>query len=377
MGANQSTQITSQVSHHLALSLLRELSQKDPVNIFISPFSIANAVSMLYCGTRSETASEISEVMGLKDISREDLTTAFDVFLTSLEKSSEAFSLECANAILTQEGFPAKEEYKSVLQKSFRAMFMQVDIAKDPDSAVGRVNGWVEDKTRGMIGTLVDTLDPLVVVILLNAVYFKGRWEHQFNKDSTRLQSFYNHGDKDQAKEIDMMHLKERFYYAEEETFSALQMPYKGQGVAMLILLPLSHQGLEEVMAQLTPNFLEDLTKKMRKMKVEVTLPKFRLEYSKSLKEVFQALGMRRAFDEGADLSGMSDCADLNVSDVVHKAVIEVNEEGTVAAAATAVMIQNRCMVYEPEFTVDHPFLFMIIDTNSNVNLFTGKIVEM
>ncbi|GIY06906.1 serpin B10 [Caerostris darwini] len=132
MGSNQSTQITAQVSHHLALSLLRELSQGDPANIFVSPFSIANAVSMLYCGTRSETASEIGELMGLEDISREDLTNAFDVFLTSLEKSSEAFSLECANALLIQEGFPVQEGYKDVLQKSFRAMFMQADIAKGP-----------------------------------------------------------------------------------------------------------------------------------------------------------------------------------------------------------------------------------------------------
>ncbi|GIY46075.1 serpin B6 [Caerostris extrusa] len=200
MGANQSTQITAQVSHHLALSLLRELSQGDPANIFVSPFSIANAVSMLYCGTRSETANEISEFIGLEDISREDLTNAFDVFLTSLEKSSEAFSLECANALLIQEGFPVEEGYKDVLQKSFRAMLLQADIARDPDSAVGRVNGWVKDKTRGMIGTLVDRLDPSVVVILLNAVYFKGTWEHQFNKNSTRLQNFYNHGDKDRAK---------------------------------------------------------------------------------------------------------------------------------------------------------------------------------
>ncbi|GIX74042.1 leukocyte elastase inhibitor [Caerostris extrusa] len=352
MGANQSTQIASQVSHHLALSLLRELSHKDPANIFISPFSIANAVSMLYCGTASETACEISEVMGLKDISREDLTNAFDVFLTSLEKSSEAFSLECANALLIQEGFPAKEEYKYVLQKSFRAMFMQVDIAKDPNSAVGRVNGWVEDKTRGMIGTLVDRLDPLVVVILLNAVYFKGRWEHQFSKDSTRLQNFYNHGDKDQAKEVDMMHLKERFYYAEEEAFSALQLPYKGQGHRHVDSPAPFSSRLGRGDGTVDTQFLEDLTKKMRKACAEPSR-------------------------KGADLSGMSDCADLNVSDVVHKAVIEVNEEGTVAAAATAVMIQNRCMVYEPEFTVDHPFLFMIIDTNSNVNLFTGKIVEM
>ncbi|GFS72858.1 serpin B6 [Nephila pilipes] len=377
MEANDCSQELAQASHRLGLNLLRALAQEDSGNIFISSFSLANALAMLFCGAREETAVEVNHVLEFQDISEDNLTASFDLLLSSLEKSSESYTLECANAAIVQENFPVRDDYRKVLEESFHAILFQENFAKGMELAVANLNNWVKDKTHGMIGHLLDSLDPMTVMILLNAVYFKGTWEHQFEKRATYLQRFYNNGDEDNPKEVNMMHLKEKFNYVEKETYQALQLPYKGEDIVMLILLPYSKHGLEELANQLPSTFVEDLRKEMREVKIKVALPKFRIEYSKSLKGSLKALGMRRAFEAGANLSGINDCLDLFVSDVLHKAVIEVNEEGSEAAAVTAVMIQCRMMMMEPEFTVDHPFLFTIYNTKSNLSLFTGRIVEL
>lgn len=176
-----------------------------------------------------------------------------------------------------------------------------------------------------------------------------------------------------------MMHQKKRFGYTERKSFTVLQLPYVGENLAMMVLLPRAIDGLAELEEQLTPTLLKELRIEMRPTKANVAIPKFRFEYSKSMEKVLQELGMTRAFAAGADLGGMSDSNGLRVSDVVHKAVVEVNEEGSEAAAATAVVMQNRCLVIEDvaDFVVDHPFVFAIVDTKTDVILFLGKISEL
>ncbi|GFS31816.1 hypothetical protein TNIN_157941 [Trichonephila inaurata madagascariensis] len=369
----------AQASHRLGLTLLRALAQKDTGNIFISPFSLANAMTMLYFGARTETAVEINGILQFENMSEQELSTSFDLLLSAIEKSSDKYSLECANAAMIQNKFPVHDSFKKVLVESFHAVLMQEDFAKDPNLAVTHVNDWVKAKTKGMIKQLINRLSPLTVMIILNAVYFKGMWEHQFQKKNTRRQKFYNHGEEKKGTKVDMMHLKERFGYVERSTYQALRLPYKGNDIAMLILLPRSRTGLKELESQLAPTFLEDLEKEMRNMKVEVSLPKFRVEYSKGLKETFEALGMLKAFDDSkADLTGISDFEGIYVSEIYHKAVIEVNEEGSEASAATAVVIAYRSLPPPvPEFTADHPFLFTIYNTGNKLNLFTGRIMEL
>lgn len=174
-----------------------------------------------------------------------------------------------------------------------------------------------------------------------------------------------------------MMHQTDRFGYTEKESFTVLQLPYEGKNIAMMVLLPRSLDGLEELHKQLTPELLKELKKELRPLKVKVALPKFRFEYSKSMKNILQKLGLRKVFESGADLGGMSDYNDLSVSDVVHKAVVEVNEEGSEAAAVTAVVMSRRCIMHVPDFIVDRPFLFAIHDTKNDVILFLGRIDEL
>ncbi|GFR05841.1 leukocyte elastase inhibitor [Trichonephila clavata] len=375
MEPNDCSQELARASHRLGLNLLRALAQEDPGNIFVSPFSIANALATLLFGARDETASEINQVLEFQDISEENLMNSFDLLLSSLEKSSESYTVECANAAAVQEDFCVKDEFRKVLEESFHAALFQENFAEE--KAVAHINDWIKDKTHGMISHFLDSLAPTIIMVLLNAVYFKGTWEHQFQKSDTRLQRFYNNGDEDSPKEVEMMHLKEEFFYFENETYQALMLPYQGEDIVMLILLPRSKQGLAELENQLPHTFYEDLLEEMEEMKIKVALPRFRVEYCKSLKESLQFLGMRRAFGADANLSAINECHDLHVSDVLHKAVIEVNEEGSEAAAATAVLIEARMMLMEPEFIVDHPFLFSIYNPRSNLNLFTGRIVEL
>ncbi|GIY29058.1 uncharacterized serpin-like protein TK1782 [Caerostris darwini] len=199
----------------------------------------------------------------------------------------------------------------------------------------------------------------------------------KFDEKNTFLQYFYNKGDEEEYKQVEMMHLKEKFPYVEKESFKALQLPYKGEDISMIILLPNARDGLEELEKSLSLDFIQDLTKSMRKRKVEVALPKFRLEYSKSLKESFQALGMNRVFNSGAHLNGINDSDQLLVSEILHKAVLIVNEEGSEAAAVTAVMVMMCSLQFDPEFIVDHPFMFAIYNCKNNLILFMGRVDEL
>ncbi|KFM71493.1 putative serpin-like protein, partial [Stegodyphus mimosarum] len=253
----------------------------------------------------------------------------------------------------------------------------EVDFQKESEKIVQQINEWVKEKTNGMITRLLNSLEPETVVVLLNAIYFKGSWLYQFKKNSTQCQNFYNRGKKDEIQQVEMMQLKAPFLVMENDTFQALKLPYKGKDIAMLIFLPRSLDGLEELESKLNANFIRDVTKRMRERKVKVALPKFRLEYSKSLITAFKNLGMNRIFQRGAELGGMSDSNQLEVSDICHKAVLVVNEEGCEAAAATAVIIMKRRLAIEPLFIVDHPFLFIIYDERNGLILFIGRVQEL
>ncbi|KFM58370.1 putative serpin-like protein, partial [Stegodyphus mimosarum] len=320
----------AQANNHLSVNLYRVLSKEDG-NVFFSPFSLSTALAMLFCGSKSSTSQEMREVLGYEvaNIPDENIKSSFQQLLSVLEKTPDNYILCYANSLLSQKDFNVKEEYKTVLEESFKALLMEVDFVHESQNVVSQINNWVKDKTNNMIPQLLDSLDPATVLVILNAVYFKGNWLNKFNEKATFLQYFYNKGMEDNAVQVDMMHLKESFPYLENESFKAVQLPYKGEEIAMLILLPKSRNGLEEVENKLSSNFIQDFKQNMRKMKIELALPKFRLEYSKSMKNAFQELGMKRVFECGADLSGINDSKQLNVSEIIHKAVVVVNEEGS------------------------------------------------
>ncbi|PRD22298.1 UNVERIFIED_CONTAM: Neuroserpin [Trichonephila clavipes] len=362
-------------NNHLGIHLYKLLAKEDR-NIFFSPFSISTALAMLFCGAHNGTAEEMRNVLGyeIANIKDEELKSCFQKLVHSLESHPDSYTLVSANALVSHKEFLVKGDYKSLLLEYFKAHIQEVDFANENEKAVKQINEWVNEKTQNMIPELLDSLDPATVLVILNAVYFKGFWLHKFNEKHTFLQYFYNNGDEDNYEQVDMMHLKENFLYVEKESYKALELPYKGEDISMLILLPNSKDGLSNLENSLNSTFIQDLKQGMRKRKVEVALPKFRLEYSKSLKQQFQSLGMNKIFNAGAHLDGINDSKQLLVSEIVHKAVLIVNEEGSEAAAATAVVMMRCSLSMCPEFIVDHPFLFVIYNSKNNLIYFMGRV---
>ncbi|XP_042901044.1 iripin-2 isoform X4 [Parasteatoda tepidariorum] len=358
---------------------LGKLLAKEDANVFISPLSISSALAMAFCGARNETAQEMRQVLGyeIASIKNEEVKHCFLHLLSEMEQIKDSCTLTSANIVFSQDGFPLTEDFVQLLEDSFKAMTLNVDFLNESDKAVQQANNWVNEKTNGMISNLLDSLDPATVMVILNAVYFKGVWMLQFDQEDTYEQDFYNNGLEVNAKRVEMMHLKKSFLYTENKSFSAIQLPYVGEEIVMSIFLPKARDGLDKLMTDVSTDFLQAVKSKMRKVKVEVALPKFRLEYSKSLKELFQTLGINRAFSTSANFEGISKAQGLLISDIIHKAVVIVNEEGTEAAAATAVVMVKRCLSMDPQFIADHPFFFLIYNLKTDMTLFMGKVNEL
>ena len=336
-------------------------------------------MSMLLCAAEGETASELQAALGHKQVGlkKSDIATIFEQQMSLLLQPNNSYTLTCANSLLSQKCFQVNDEYKKILTESFKAFVLEVDFLKENKKAVNKINEWVKEKTNNMIPELLQSLDPSAELILLNAVYFKGSWKTQFRKEATYAQVFYNRGLEEKAKETEMMHMTDSFLFFEEETFQAIQLPYISEEIAMIFLLPKERNGLDKLEAMLTSSFLEDLKQKFRKRKVKITLPRFRLEYAKSLVPYLSELGVKRAFSRGAELTVVSDDPDLAVSEIFHKAVLDVKEEGSEAAAATKIYIVKRCLEIVPEFVADHPFAFVIYNAKNDLILFMGRVYEL
>lgn len=368
----------ARANNSLAVSLHRILAEEKQ-NVFFSPFSVSTAMAMLLCAAEGKTASEMCSVLGYDDagIKKDDVASIFEEQMSLLLQTPDSYTLSCSNAMLNQKGFNVKEEFKKILFESFKALHMEIDFMQENQKAVDLINGWVKEKTNDMIPKIVQSLDRNTVLILINAIYFKGTWMQKFDKKRTHPQIFYNKGIEDNGKEVDMMKMKEKFPFYEDSILQALQLPYIGEEVAMLILLPRERDGLESLEKNLCPSFVQDLKIKLRKRDVIISLPRFRLEYTKSLVPVFKELGMKHVFSRGAELGIASDSPDLAVSEILHKAVLEVNEEGSEAAAATMVAVMMCALIIEPEFVADHPFAFVIYNTKSDLILFMGRVNEL
>lgn len=353
------------------------LSSSGDGNIFCSPFSITAALGMTLAGARGNTAKEISTALHVKD------DAAFHKSLSRLQDSFKGLvpdiALHVANRIYCEKTFDPLESYCAFLQKTYATTIESVDFRGNPEAVRLQINSWVEEVTRTKIKDLLpeDTVTAMTVVILINAVYFKGLWHDQFNPKCTRPMDF--HKTLAAVTSVDMMYRKGTFKigYSSQLRATALEMPYKGGKTSMIILLPDEIEGLKSLEQELTPlNFSSVLEGMSSEDDVEVYLPKFKVEQSMDLKKVLHHLGVKEVFTRAADLSGISKGDEFMFSDAIHKAFVEVNEEGTEAAAATAMMMMRCCMM-QPEnrvFKADHPFMFFIAAHEPSVVLFVGSL---
>ncbi len=376
--------VLAQDNAAFALDLYQVLRQQDG-NLFYSPYSISTALAMTYAGAKGQTASQMAQALHFS-LPPERLHPAFNALALDLAARPEQagedvktpFELSAANALWGQKDYQFLPEFLDLLAQNYGAGMRLVNFSEDAEGSRRIINQWVSDQTRARIQDLLPpgALDAMTRLVLTNAIYFKAGWLHQFEKESTRPEPFYLlDGSTVQAQ---TMHLDKPFGYALLENARALELPYEGGGVSMLLLLPDEGQ-FQAVEERLDGALLAGLQQDWQYGSVDLALPKFTFESEFNLNQALSGLGMADAFSAGqADFSGMADNRELYISSVVHKAFVAVDETGTEAAAATAViMAATAAMPQEPvAFHFDRPFIFLIRDNQTGSILFAGRVLE-
>jgi len=361
-----------------ACRLYQNLAREEG-NLFLSPHSISVAMAMTYGGAGAETESQMRTAMGFP-FEQNELHPVFgelDLYLSGLQVTDQ-LELLTANSIWPHSRFEFREAFLELVREHYRSDVYPVDY-NQAESARLRINEWVEEKTKDKIQDLIPSgvLNSLTRMVLVNAVYFKGDWLHPFLKSATQEQPFYLASG--QTSQVEMMHGKFFARMGEIPGAKILSLPYKGNQISMLILLPDTRDGLPDFENSLSTTRLAEAQASLRRGEISVFIPKFSLTAQFSLVFTLKQLGMPDAFDESrADFSGMDgNRNNLFISEVIHKAFVDVNEQGTEAAAATGVIMQTRAMPRPtPVFRADRPFLFIIEDNQTGCILFIGRLVE-
>jgi serpin B len=357
-----------------ALDLYGKLSEKEG-NLFCSPFSLSAALSMTSAGARGKTLDEMARVLHLP--AQEKLHPAFKALLAQVNAGGKGYQLSSANRLWGQKGFPFLPEFLALTRDNYGAGLQEVDFAGATEEARQKINAWVEKETNDKIKELLKqgVLNSNSRLVLTNAIYFKGDWVSRFKKERTEEAPFtLADGKKVQAP---LMRQDGPFDYADEGTFQALQLPYVGKDLSMVVLLPKKLDGIGDLEKALTPKLLDAVLARLHPAKVEVALPKFKMTSEFSLGQTLGDLGMPTAFGNAANFSGIDGKEDLFISAVVHKAFVEVNEEGTEAAAASGVVVELKSEPPpRPVFRADHPFVFLIRDNRTGSILFLGRLSD-
>jgi serpin B len=349
-------------------------------NLFFSPESISTALAMAYAGARGNTASEMAKTLHFT-LPQPQLNPAMGALLSDLNAVHDGYQLTVANALWAQQGYNFLDTFLQLLKTDYGAGLNQVDFKGATEAARVTINRWVEQKTQDKIMDLLQpgTLAPSTRLVLTNAIYFKGDWQTQFDKAQTRDEDFYP--SQTQTKKLAFMHREDGLNYFDGGTFQLLELPYKNKELSLIVLLPKDRSGLPALEQSLTAASTQQwLSQVVQRDKVIVALPKFKSTQQFELGGTLGAMGMAEAFSGSADFSGMTGKRDLAISDVIHKAYIDVNEEGTEAAAATAVGFRALAMrgpvEQPPVFRADHPFIFLIRDNRSSSILFMGRMAD-
>jgi len=361
-----------------ALNLYGQLKQREN-NLFFSPFSISAALAMTYAGAREKTASQMASALHF-DLEPDQLHLSMGELISRLnavQKESEV-ELSVANAIWAQKGYQFLDAFFRVIQQSYQADLNQVDFTTAADAARQAINRWVAAQTHQKIKDLIPpgVLDALTRLVLVNAIYFKGFWDTRFKAEDTREMAFWLSGES--SIEVPMMHQEHQYGYWENEWLQMLEMPYKDEALSLFVLLPKEKTGISELERNLTLENMQRWQDQLRKQKIELFFPKFKIEAQFNLGQTLSAMGMPDAFDpDSADFAAMIGKKELFISAVIHKAFVEVNEEGTEAAAATGVVIGVTSIAPPvPIFKADHPFVFFIRDNASGSILFLGRLLD-
>ncbi|XP_050986643.1 leukocyte elastase inhibitor-like [Labeo rohita] len=381
----------SAANTQFSLSLFEKISGKNASrNVFYSPLSISSALAMVSLGAKGNTAAQMFKVLGFNNpaqpgpgqMTEEQIHCSFNKLMSELNKPGVPYALSLANRLYGEQSYQFVEKFLNDAKRYYEAELKKVDFIKKSDAARVDINKWVEKKTQEKIKDLLPngSIDAMTRLVLVNAIYFKGNWETKFPKEATTDGQFKLN--KTQTKPVKMMRQNSKFPLASipEMNSQVLELPYVGKNLSMLIILPNEIQdtatGLQKLEKALTYKKLMEWTRPeiMHQQEVEVSLPRFKMEQTYDMKDLLISMGMEDVFNKGkVNLSGMSPNNNLVVSKVIHKAFVEVNEEGTEAAAATGVVVETKCARIPQVFNADHPFLFFIRHNPTKSILFHGR----
>jgi serpin B len=363
-------------NNQFALDLYSRYRTQEEDNIFFSPYSISTALAMTYEGAKGQTAEEIQKVFYFpKDekIRRPNFAKIYN----EINKKDKKYTLNAANALWAQRDYQFLSEYFSTIEKYYGGKVTNLDFRKDAEGSRVTINNWVEDQTNDRIKDLIPAglIDAMTRLVLTNAIYFKGDWALKFDKSQTREADFQTSPTK--TIKVPMMSLtgaEVKFNYAETDDLQILEMPYSGGELSMLVFLPKNNnlQGLEQ---SLNLEKLNEWKNMLKEKTIDVYMPKFKFETKYFMAEDLAEMGMPTAFSDAADFSGMTGKQDLYIDQVIHQTFVEVNEEGTEAAAATAEPMESLAIM-STVFRANHPFIFLIQEKNTGNILFLGRVVN-
>lgn len=364
--------------HRFAAAAYRQLAQ-DSGNLILSPFSISTALSMLVAGARGQTAAGIAATLGQLHPGP-DYHTAVAALAADLTKQAnlDGNQLAIANGLWVERGFPIESEFERTIRTLYQAPLTPLDFHANSEQARQTINSWTAEHTNDRIQDLFapGAIGATTRMVLTSAIYFYGKWRSPFDPHNTRVEPFQLGGGR--TADVKFMHQKADFLYGETDSAQILEMKYQGTPIVFDILLPNANDGLAELERSLKPETLAAWFGALASHKVETAIPKFRAESSFSLRDMLSQMGMAEAFGAAADFSGIDGRRDLSVGEVVHKAFVEVSEEGTEAAAATGIAVRAMAMRRQEQtvFRADHPFAFFIRDSTSGAILFEGRLVQ-
>lgn len=381
-----SNQLNTSVSSHTLVDGLNDFAfklyqyeAKGDHNVIISPYSLSSLLAILTVGAKGNTRNQFLSLLNINANHANDLLSELDQLNASLLPNNQSGSFSVANALWATQTFNYKKSFLELNQTNKFLNFYTMDFSSQPEAARLKINDWIEKNTANYIKDLlpIGSVTAQTRLILTNAIYFKGLWKLPFSNNETTTKPFTLSTGK-QIQTL-MMRQEDRFFYTENPALQMLQLPYADSNLAMIILLPKANHQLNEMFNVLNADSLNQLLSSIRQVKINLSMPKFNIESSfNDLSQSLQTMGLTDAFTDKANFTNMTE-NQLMISDVIQKALIKVDEQGTIAAAASGiVMVGSSYPVPEPPivFNADHPFMYIIFDTQSRLILFMGKVSD-
>jgi serine protease inhibitor len=368
---NQKSMITS--GNTFAFDIFKKVAETTPEskNIIISPLSISTALLMTLNGANGTTKDAMLTALRENNLTTDVLNSSSRDLVKALLAVDKRVLITIANSVWTENSFVVKKPFSDALTQYFDAEAKSFNI-NDP-AVPSLVNTWIDTKTNGLIKKMIDQLDDNTVMLLINAIYFKGKWSAQFDKNNTVDGSFYLLSGS--SKQVPMMKQNTKYKIFSGDGVKVAELPYGQGNYVMDVILPDNNKGVNDILAQLNVTKMKQWTDQMVESSVDMSFPRFKYVYETPLKDVLTDMGMGIAFTDNADFSNISD-EDLLINKALHKAFIETNEEGTEAAAVTIIGIGTTSMPMNAQFTVDHPFIYVIRETTTNSILFMGRVSD-